>query len=94
MDDLTLSITDLKAKVEKLVNLHQQLKKDNERLTLDNIKLLNVIDEQKSQIEAVEKRNLELTANTKEEQQQVITETKEKINELVQEIENCIALLK
>jgi len=93
MDDLTLSITDLKAKVEKLVNLHQQLKKDNERLTLDNIKLLNVIDEQKLQIEAVEKRNLELTVNTKEEQQQVITETKEKINELVQEIENCIALL-
>ncbi|MEI6489848.1 MAG: hypothetical protein WCP52_12845 [Bacteroidota bacterium] len=93
MDDLTLSITDLKAKVEKLVNLHQQLKKDNERLTLDNIKLLNVIDEQKLQIEAVEKRNLELTINTKEEQQQVITETKEKINELVQEIENCIALL-
>ncbi len=93
MDDLTLSITDLKAKVEKLVNLHQQLKKDNERLTLDNIKLLNVIDEQKSQIDAVEKRNLELTVNTKEEQQQVITETKEKINELVQEIENCIALL-
>jgi len=93
MDDLTLSITDLKAKVEKLVNLHQQLKKDNERLTLDNIKLLNVIDEQKLQIEAVEKRNLELTVNTKEEQQQVITETKEKINELVQEIENFIALL-
>ena len=94
MNDLTLKITDLKTKVEKLVGLHQQLKQDNERLTSDNIKLLGVIEEQKLVIETLENKNKELTENTKEEQQQLITDTKEKINELVQEIDSCIALLK
>ncbi len=44
MNELTLSITDLKAKVEKLVSLHQQLKKDNEQLYSDNGNLQNMID--------------------------------------------------
>ena len=58
------------------------------------MKLLTVIDEQKLEIETLEKKNQELTVNTKEEQTQLITETKEKINELVQDIDKCIALLK
>lgn len=96
MSDLTLTITDLKSKVEKLIGLHKQLKQANERLTADNIKILGVIDEQKLVIESLEKKNkeLELNEKSKEEQQQLITNTKEQINELVQEIDNCIALLK
>jgi predicted nuclease with TOPRIM domain len=94
MNDLTLTITDLKAKVEKLVNLHQQLKKDNEQLYSDNEQLQKTIDEQKITIENLEKNNLEITNSKSEEQNKIVTDTKLKINELVQEIDNCIALLK
>ena len=87
MNDLTLTITDLKTKVEKLVNLHQQLKKDNDQLQ-------KTIDEQKITIEALQKNNQEITINKSEEQDKIVTDTKLKINELVQEIDNCIALLK
>ncbi|MGZ4036070.1 MAG: hypothetical protein ACXVPU_08415 [Bacteroidia bacterium] len=94
MNDLTLTITDLKAKVEKLVNLHQQLKKDNEQLQSDKEKLQKTIDEQKSTIETLEKNNQEIINSKSEEQNKIVTDTKLKINELVQEIDNCIALLK
>ena len=94
MEDLTLTINNLKTKVEQLIGLHQQLKKDNERLLEDNLKLLTTIDEQKLAIEKSENSNKALNQNNSEQQQQLITDTKFKINELVQEIDNCIALLK
>jgi hypothetical protein len=94
MNDLTLTITDLKAKVEKLVNLHQQLKKDNEQLYLDNEILQKTIDEQKLTIETLENSNKELELNKTDEKNKIVSDTKVKINELVQEIDQCIALLK
>jgi multidrug resistance efflux pump len=94
MNELTLSITDLKSKVEKLVNLHQQVKKDNELLQLDNQHLKKTIDEQKITIETLEKNNKELIQNKEEEQTKIVADTKQRINELVQEIDNCITLLK
>lgn len=94
MNDLTLTITDLKAKVEKLVNLHQQLKKDNEQIVSENGNLLKTIEEQKVTIESLQGKNKELVNTNNEEQNKIITDTKLKINELVQEIDNCIVLLK
>ena len=94
MNDLTLTITDLKAKVEKLVNLHQTLKKENEQLGSENGKLLKTIEEQKVTITTLETKNKELVNTNNEEQNKIITDTKSKINELVQEIDNCIVLLK
>lgn len=94
MNDLTLNITDLKSKIEKLVNLHQVLKKENEQLLADKENLQKTIDEQKLTIEALEKNNKEIEASKNEEQSKIVTDTKVKINELVQEIDNCIALLK
>ena len=94
MNDLTLTITDLKAKVEKLVTLHQQLKQDNELLTVDNAILKETVEGHKLTIETLEKNNLDLLKSKSEEHNNVITDTKVKINELVQEIDNCIALLK
>ena len=94
MSNLTLNINDLKAKVEKLVNLHQQLKKENKRLITENENALKTLKEQKNTIETLQKTNKELSQNKNEEQNKVITDTKRKINELVQEIDQCIALLK
>lgn len=94
MNDLTLNIGDLKAKIEKVVKLHQELKKENEQLVADKENLQKTINEQKNTIEALEKNNKELEQSKSEEQAKIVTDTKDKINELVQEIDNCIALLK
>lgn len=94
MNDLTLNITDLKTKIEKLVALHQELKKENEQLAADKKDLQNIIDEQKNTIETLQKNNLEIEQSKSEEQNKIVSDTKVKINELVQEIDDCIALLK
>ena len=94
MNDLTPIITDLKGKIETLVKLHQQLKQDNDKLTAENAGLLKTVEEQKVTIGTLEKNARELVQNKNEEQNTIITDTKLKINELVQEIDDCIALLK
>jgi hypothetical protein len=94
MNDLTHTITDLKTKVEKLVTLHGQLKVDNEQLVTAKTALEKTIEEQKVIIETLQTNNKELIENKTLEQNKIITDTKLKINELVQEIDSCIALLK
>ena len=94
MSELTLNITDLKGKVEKLVDLHKQLKNNYDQLMADKLAALNMIEQQKSTIESLKKNIQELTENKQEEQKRIISDTKMKINELVQEIDQCIALLK
>lgn len=94
MNELTLPITDLKAKIEKLVALHQDLKKEKEQLVSEQKELQEIIEGQKTTIELLRKENQDLTNNKNEEQKSIVSDTKQKINELVQEIDNCIALLK
>jgi chromosome segregation ATPase len=94
MNDLAPTITDLKGKIEKLVNLHKQLKQENDRLTEENTGLKNTIEEQKLMIGSLQKENQEVVQTKNDEQNKTITDTKLKINELVQEIDSCIALLK
>jgi chromosome segregation ATPase len=94
MNELAPTITDLKGKIEKLVKLHQQLKQENDSLSAEKVSLQKTIEEQKSTIEAMQKSRQELEQKNTEEQNTIITDTKLKINELVQEIDDCIALLK
>ncbi len=76
MNDLTLTITDLKTKVEKLVSLHQQLKQDNERISSENKNHLKTIEDQKAVIDSLQKNNEELIKSKTEEQNEIITDTK------------------
>ncbi len=94
MNDLTSPISDLKQKIEKLVTLHGQLKSENDRLQAENTTFKQQLAEQKKEIEALKTNNQELTKNKNEEQNKIITDTKTQISELVQEIDNCITLLK
>ncbi|MGB3947706.1 MAG: hypothetical protein WBM13_06960 [Bacteroidia bacterium] len=94
MSDLDLNLVDLKSNVEKLVRLHQTLKNENKELKKKNTELLEIVENQTNRIQFLERSNSELTTKNSTEQEQRISETKIKINELVQEIDNCIALLK
>lgn len=93
MSDLTATIAEFKTKIEKLVTLHSQLKSDYDKLVLDNQNLTKTIEEQKLTIENLQKNNQEIINNNNLQQDKIVTDTKLKINELVQEIDNCIALL-
>ncbi len=94
MNQLNTSIIDLKTKVEKLVNLHEVLKKEYAKLDSFNRELQQTIDEQKKAIDGLQKSNQELAKNKNNEEKKLVSETKLKISELVQEIDNCITLLK
>ena len=94
MNELTGPITDLKGKVEKLVALHQTLKKECEEIKEEKEALQKTINEQQETIATLEKNNNDLVDNKEEEENNMVSDTKLKINELVQEIDNCIALLK
>jgi len=93
MSDLSLNITDLKGKVEKLVTLHKAFKGENEKLTSEIADFKKTIENQTIKIQTLEKENKELLLKKDEEKDNIVTNTKEKINELVQEIDDCIALL-
>jgi len=93
MNDLAPTMIDLKGKIEKLVQLHQQLKQENDKLSAENTGLLKTVEEQNTEIESLKKSNESLLQNKEAEQHTLITDTKLKINELVQEIDSCIALL-
>ncbi|MCC6838512.1 MAG: hypothetical protein IT234_08250 [Bacteroidia bacterium] len=93
MSDLAATIAEFKTKIEKLVTLHSQLKSDYDKLVLDNQNLTKTIEEQKLTIDNLQKNNQEIINNNNLQQDKIVTDTKLKINELVQEIDNCIALL-
>lgn len=94
MSELDITIGNLKTKIEKLVHLHQQLKKENKQLqsTIDELK--QIIDNQKNTIEKLENSHKEILKTKNEEENRSALETEQKINELVQEIDLCLALLK
>ncbi len=94
MNDLKEPVDLLKGKIEQLIALHQQLKKSHDSLETENIALKQTVAEQKSAIEVLEKEKQTITENNNNEQEKIITDSKIKIDELVQEIDNCIALLK
>jgi len=78
--DLNLIAKGLYAKIEKLVHLQDRLEKENGNLLAEKQDMLNQIVHLK----------LALTLNKNTEHR---TDIKLKINELVREIDKCIALL-
>jgi polyribonucleotide nucleotidyltransferase len=93
MSEISYIISELENKLKKLVDLHLNLKEKNKRLINENEELKkNIEDKNNTIINLKDKNNIEIIANqlgknTKNK------ETRSKINELVRDIENCIALL-
>ena len=79
MNELNATIGHLKTKIEKLVEMHKTLKTENEL----HIKEINELKKQVQQS----------ATNASDAQNKIIQETKGKIDGLVHEIDECIALL-
>ena len=93
---LSSKINDIYLKIEKILLLHEQLKTNYSKLTSENNELKNKISEQTNLINQLEDKNkiLQLAKTiTKNEPEQTGQNLKPRINELIREIDKCVALL-
>ena len=89
-------LKELKIKVEKLINLHLELSRENKSLKLFNHELKLKNEEQKTIISELEDKNkvikLSQAINGNGSDQNA-RDLKLKINEYIREIDKCLALL-
>ncbi|HKR05593.1 MAG TPA: hypothetical protein VJY62_13245 [Bacteroidia bacterium] len=91
-----VNLEELKIKVEKLVNLHMELSRENKNLKLYNHELKQKGEEQKIKISELEDKNkvikLSQAINGNGSDQNA-RDLKLKINEYIRELDKCLALL-
>jgi hypothetical protein len=91
-----VNLEELKIKVEKLINLHLELSRENKSVNLFNHELKKKNEEQKNKISELEDKNkvIKLSqAISGNGSDQNARDLKLKINEYIREIDKCLALL-
>ena len=87
-------LKELKIKVEKLINLHEQLIKQNQQLQIVNNQLNQKITRQETQLtELTETNKVIKLAQRLSGSDQNTRDIKLKINEYIREIDKCIGLI-
>lgn len=94
MENLDTYIVDLTHRVKALSQSHSSLKAENASLKLKNAELQAHITEQKNVLNKLEEQNKVVKiAKAVTENDQDRKEQRKKLNELVREVDKCIALL-
>jgi len=93
MSNLASAADRLRLKIEKLVHLHTKLGEDNARLTEERDALREKLREQEAIIAKLKERGTIAKLAQQLPEKNGNTDLKLKINELVREIDKCIALL-
>ena len=94
MDDNLRQLKELKFKVEKLINLHEQLLKQHQQLQTTNNQLTQKIEKQEIQIADLTETNRVIRmAQRISGSDQNTRDIKLKINEYIREIDRCIGLI-
>lgn len=92
--DLLHTVSSLGSKVEKLIQIHDKLKEDHDKLCVENEMLTQKAEEQKKELDKLhDKLKVIKLAKTLNGDEQSNTELKYKINELIREIDKSIAQL-
>jgi len=95
-NELKLNITSLQSKIEKLIFLHNKVLEDNLKMQALIDGLQQQVSEQNNQIEVLENEKVELL-NRKIQSVPVMREgievSNEQIDQMVRDIDKCIALL-
>jgi len=96
MNQLKEVISSLQSKIEKLVHLHKKYEEENVRLLFENNQHINIIELQTIRIKELEKNNNELknAVSLSAASSQKNEDNKNKINEMVKEIDECIEMLR
>jgi len=94
MSNYSSIITSLNSKIEKLILLHRNLEEDKMRLNAEKQDLLKIIQELKIKNNYLEEQNkaIRMAKDIKEDGESSL-DLKLKINEMVREIDKCLALL-
>ncbi|MFM1876568.1 MAG: hypothetical protein RL266_2305 [Bacteroidota bacterium] len=94
MDNLNTYINGLIVKVEKLVKLQGELQAENMKLKSANESLERLVSEQKNALIELEEQNKVVKiAKAVTEDDEDRKEQRKRLNELVREVDKCIALL-
>ncbi len=94
MEQLDHYIKDLAAKVERLVNAQAHLRSENSKLSARNAELERLVTEQKNMVNRLEEQNKVVKiAKAVTEDDDDRKEQRKRLNELVREVDKCIALL-
>ena len=94
MNDSQMQLVQLKIKVEKLINLHTQLVKENQQLKMIQSQLTEEIKRSHQQVADLEEKNkLIKMAQAVSGTDQNTRDLKLKINEYIREIDRCLALI-
>lgn len=94
MSNHSALVTSLNSKIEKLIILHRTLEEEKMRLNAEKQDLLKIIHELKIKNNQLEESNkaIRLAKDIKEGGEDSL-DLKLKINELVREVDKCLALL-
>ena len=94
MEQLDHYIKDLAAMVERLVNAQAHLRSENSKLSARNAELERLVTEQKNMVSRLEEQNKVVKiAKAVTEDDDDRKEQRKRLNELVREVDKCIALL-
>lgn len=92
--DIAVTLDTLRIKAEKIIEMCDGLKLDNQRLLQENRSFITTINEQKNELRKMEER-LKVTAMARQitDGSEKNIDLKQKINEFVREIDKCITIL-
>jgi hypothetical protein len=93
MKDLETIISGLEFKIRNLINLHKNLKTENENLLKEKNELLKNLNLQNEKIKELDNKYKILKISKTIESGQKGTDIKLKINEMVREIDKCVEIL-
>ena len=91
-----VNLEELKVKVQRIINSHLELSRENKNLKLYNHELRQKVEEQKNKISELEDKNKVIKlgqAINGNGSDQNARDMKLKINEYIREIDKCLALL-
>ncbi|NVO01514.1 MAG: hypothetical protein HXX09_02305 [Bacteroidetes bacterium] len=93
MNDLSIIVTGLEYKVKKLLDLQRKIERENSIIKKENYELKKTLEESSTKISEFEQKIKTIKITKAIEKGDGITDAKLKINEIVREIDKCIALL-
>ena len=94
MENLDIYINDLTGRVEKLARMQSELREENAKLQSRNSELEQVVNDQKNVLSKLEEENKVVKiAKAVTDDDEDRKEQRKRLNELVREVDKCIALL-
>lgn len=91
--DLKSNFSALELRIQKLIHLHEELKKSNQKVLSDNQQLMSLLEDEKSKVHRLEEGYRNLKEIESSSTRQSISDMKRKINDIIGEIDKSISMI-